>query len=113
MIIKVFFGTIIAFLVFIAILFFVDPQKFKILAILPFYLSLFIFLWGLFFQVRYYLNILFKNKNKFYNFAIESFLLAFLVIGLLLLTQFDHFNIVNILFFFLFIILLEFILSKK
>ena len=115
LIVKVFSGTIISFLIFIAILFWVDPEKFKIIAFVPFYLSLFIFLWGLFFLVRYYFNRLSKNENEnnLYNFTVKSGLLAFLTIGLLLLQHLAYFNIVNLIAFFILIILLEFIISKK
>jgi hypothetical protein len=114
-IIKVFSGTIVSFLIFIAVLFWVNPEKFKILAFVPFYLSLFIFLWGLFFLIRYYFNRLSKNENKnnLYNFTVQSGLLAFLTIGLLLLQHLSYFNIVNLTIFFILIILLEFIISKK
>ncbi len=116
-IIKIFFGTVVSFLAFVAVLFFVNPEKFKILAFIPFYLSLFIFLWGLFFLIRYFLNTLSKNKNEdknnFYNFAVQSGLLTFLTIGLLLLQQLGYFNIINLVIFFILIILMEFIISKK
>jgi len=112
---KITLVTIGSFIVFIAVLFGLDPEKFGILAFIPFYTSFFIFLWGLFFLLRFYSNILLKNNNKnnFYNFTVQSGLLAFLSVGLLLLEHIGRFNTLNIIILFIAMILLEFIFSKK
>jgi|GEM_PF-6432442 len=114
-ILKVLLSTIISFLIFVAVLFGVDPDRFEFFAFVPFYLSLFIFLAGLFFLLRYLIGRISKSEseNDLYNFSVQSFLLASLAIGLLILQHTGHFNIVSLVIFFISIIFLEFIISKK
>ncbi|MEK7452634.1 MAG: hypothetical protein AAB614_00180 [Patescibacteria group bacterium] len=112
---KILLITITSFLVFLSILFKVDPKNAEPLEFIAFYVSIFLSLFGLFFLVGFMVMHLSKKSDSltFYQSALHGGLLSLLLVGLIMLQHLGYFSFLNIIIFSLGVIFLEFTFSKR
>ncbi len=111
---KIFVLTLVAFLLFVFVLFGFDPKDAKFFHFFVFYASMFVFLGGLFFLVSVFVKkIVFKKEIVYYNFLLRSGLLSLFLVALVLFNQIGYFSFTPIMVLSFFIIVLELIFSKK
>ena len=106
--------TIASFLVLFLILFRVDPTQANFLQFSSFYLSMLVFLWGLFFLIEFFVKHILKKSDwtAFYQALLHGGLLASLLLGLLMLQHLGSFTIINVSLLFTCVVTLELIFSK-
>ncbi|MFA5070670.1 MAG: hypothetical protein WC528_05325 [Patescibacteria group bacterium] len=110
------FGTIVAWLSLLAVIFTMSPESGS-LALLLFYFTLFLSLLGTFFLLGFLFRYLFQRNTPFYRHLGISFrqglFFTILVVGSLVLQAAQYLRWWNLILFFLFLVILEFFFSLK
>ncbi len=114
---SVFALTLMALGLFLAILFNVNPDTTDLITQITFFISLFIFLSGLFTFIGFYLRVYLSNHEIIYaNFPIalrQAILVSLLIVGLLALNALRVLNIWSGIIFVLILIIIELFFRSK
>ena len=113
-VVKISTITLLSFAVFFLILLKVDPEKANFIQLSLFYLSMFSFLWGIFFLIEFSIKKILKKVNEltFYQATLHGLLLAVLLVGLLMFQHLGYFNVTNVLILFVLVVISELVFSK-
>lgn len=112
---KISLISVVAFLVFVVVLYKVDPEKAGIFGFSIFYLSIFMVLFGIFFLMGFYGRKILKLQDafEFRNSLWQGGLLSFTVLSGVMLEYFNYLNIFTAIALFMMIIFLEPVFYKK
>ena len=112
---KISLISVAAFLVFVVVLYKIDPEETGTLGFIIFYLSMFTVLFGIFFLIGFYGRkaLKFQEDFEFRNALWQGGLLSFTVLGGVLLEYIDYLNIFTAITLFLMIVFLEPVFYKK